>query len=412
MSDTTVIVGAGQAGLQAAVSLRQGGFDGRIVLLGAEPHLPYQRPPLSKQVLKGEFDADRCSLRQRDFLDAQDIDWRPGTRAVEVDGRRGQLGLSDDRLIDWDYLVIATGARLNRVRVSGSGLTGVHYLRTIDDALGLRDALAGRPRLVVAGGGYIGLEVAASARALGCEVDVVEAQPALMQRAALPPIAEYLLERHRAEGVRFHLGRIMTEIHGRGRVRAVSLDDGTLIDADVVLKGIGVRPNVDWLEGSDIETARGVRVDESCRSSVPNVFAAGDCAETRHPLYAEPVVLESVQNAVTGGKLCAAGILGQPARYDDVPWFWSEQYDLRLQMAGLPQPGDEVVVRNQKDGRFTVLSVGPDRLNAIQCVDSPRDYMAGRKLIAARDRVDRRRLLDPTVVLGDLPEPRKHEEAK
>lgn len=411
MSETTVIVGAGQAGLQAAVSLRQGGFDGRIVLLGEERHLPYQRPPLSKQVLKGEYDADRCSLRQRDFLETQRIDWRPEIRAVAVDGRRGQLGLSDDRLIDWDHLVIATGARLNRVRVSGSGLTGVHYLRTIDDALGLRDALAGAPRLVVAGGGYIGLEVASSARALGCEVDVVEAQPVLMQRAALPPIAEHLLERHRAEGVRFHLGRLMTEIHGVGRVQAVSLDDGTLIDADLVLKGIGVRPNVDWLEDSGIETARGVLVDAACRTNLTNVFAAGDCAETRHPLYAEPVVLESVQNAVTQGKLCAAAILDQTARYDDVPWFWSEQFDLRLQMAGLPQGGDEVVVRKPDNGGLTVLSVGPDRLHAIQCVDSPRDYMAGRKLIAARDAIERGRLLDESVALGDLLEPLPQKEA-
>jgi 3-phenylpropionate/trans-cinnamate dioxygenase ferredoxin reductase subunit len=402
MKETVVIVGAGQAGLQTAISLRQGGFEGRVVLLGAERHLPYQRPPLSKQVLKGEFDAERCQLKPEKFLTDQAIDWRPETSAASLDGRRGQLTLSDGRLVDWDHLVIATGARLNRMRLSGARLRGVHYLRTIDDALELGRALAEKPRLVVAGGGYIGLEVAASARTLGCEVDVVEAQSSLMQRSALPPISARLLERHQAEGVRFHLGRLMTELHGVGIVKAVSLDDGTLIDADAVLKGIGVRPDVDWLEGSGVETGRGVLVDEACRTNLPRVYAAGDCAETRHPLYRDPVVLESVQNAVTQGKLCAAAILGREARYDDVPWFWSEQFGVRLQMAGLPQAEDTVMVREKVDGALTVLSIGPDRLNAVQCLDSPRDYMAGRKLIAARDAIDRDRLLDDGVGLDEL----------
>lgn len=402
MSETAVIVGAGQAGLQTAVSLRQGGFTGRVVLLGEEPHLPYQRPPLSKQVLKGEFDADKCTLRNAGFLEQQNIDFRPGMRAQSLDPERRQLTVSEGRILDYDHLVIATGARLNRIELAGSGLSGVHYLRTIDDALALRDALADQPRLVVAGGGYIGLEVAASARALGCEVTVVEAQPGIMQRSALPPIAEFLLARHRAEGVTIHLGRLMTEIHGLGRVQAVSLDDGTLIDADVLLKGLGVNPRIDWLEGSGIDTRRGVLVDHACRTSKPGVYAAGDCAQTRHALYKDPVVLESVQNAVSQGKLCASAILGEAAEYADVPWFWSEQYDLRLQMAGLPQPDDTLVLRDDDPNALTVLSVGADRLNAIQAINAPRDYMAGRKLIALGSAVDLDRLTDPTVPMKDL----------
>ncbi|MEE4174960.1 MAG: FAD-dependent oxidoreductase [Xanthomonadales bacterium] len=402
MSETVVIVGAGQAGLQTAISLRQGGFEGRVILLGTETRLPYQRPPLSKQVLKGEFDADRCTLRGQAFLDGQAIDFRPGTRAAALDCQRRFVQLESDQVIDYDYLVIATGARLNRVELSGSRLAGVHYLRTLDDALALRDELEGGDRLVVAGGGYIGLEVAASARALGCEVAVVEAQPHIMQRSALGPIADRLLDRHRKEGVEVHLGRLMTEIHGTSRVHAVSLDDGTLIETNAVLKGLGVRPDIGWLEGSGIETDRGVRVDAQCRTSDPRVFAAGDCAETRHPLYADPVVLESVQNAVSQGKLCAAAILGQDARYEDVPWFWSEQYDARLQMAGLPQPEDRVVVRDDDPNALTVLSMGADRLNAIQCINAPRDYMAGRKLIAAGASIDVERLEDASVPLQDL----------
>lgn len=402
MSETVVIVGAGQAGLQTAISLRQGGFDGRVVLLGAEKHLPYQRPPLSKQVLKGEFDADRCTLRGADFIAGLDIDFRPGIRATGLDRGGRLVQLEQDQVIDYDRLVIATGARLNRVELSGSRLAGVHYLRTIDDALALRNELKDGGRLVVAGGGYIGLEVAASARALGCGVAVVEAQPHIMQRSALPPIADRLLERHRQEGVELHLGRLLTEIHGVRGVRAVSLDDGTLIECDSVLKGLGVQPECRWLEGSGIEVNRGVKVDAQCRTNDPHVFAAGDCTETRHPLYAEPVVLESVQNAVTQGKLCAAAILGQDANYEDVPWFWSEQYDLRLQMAGLPQADDALVLRHDDPNSMTVLSIGEDRLNAIQCINAPRDYMAGRKLIAARSAVDRERLGDPSQALQEL----------
>lgn len=402
MSHTVVIVGAGQAGLQTAVSLRQGGFEGRILLLGEEPHLPYQRPPLSKQVLKGEFDAGKCTLRQGSFLEDQDIDFRPGARVKALDARQRQLTLEDGRVVDFDDLVIATGARLNRIELQGSGLGGVHYLRTIDDALALRDALREGVRLVVAGGGYIGLEVAASARAMGCDVAVVEAQAHIMQRSALPPIADFLLTRHRDQGVEFHLGRLMTEIHGGRQVQAVSLDDGTLIEADAVLKGLGVRPEVRWLEGSGVDTDRGVLVDDQCRTSREHVFAAGDCAETRHARYGEPLVLESVQNAVSQGKICAAAILGQDPRYDEVPWFWSEQHDCRLQMAGLPGENDELVLRESGPNSLTVLSLGEDRLNAVQAINAPKDYMAARKLIGAGPDVDLDRLRDPDTDLKEL----------
>lgn len=402
MINTVVIVGAGQAGLQTAVSLRQGGFAGRVILLGEESRLPYQRPPLSKQVLKGEFTEDKCTLRQQDFLDQQNIEFRPDSRVAQLNAQHQVLTLDSGRLVDYDALVIATGSRLNRIELEGSRLDGVNYLRTLDDALRLREQLEANARLVIIGAGYIGLEVAASARSMGCEVSVIEAQSGIMQRSALKPIADFLEDRHRREGVRFHFDRRMTEIHGGRKVQAVSLDDGTLLDADAVLKGLGVHPQVAWLEGSNVEVNRGVLVDEHCRTSTPNVYAAGDCAETRHPYYPQPVLLESVQNAVSQGKLCAAAILEQAASYNEPPWFWSEQYDCRLQMAGLPQPGDELVLRENGPNSLTVLSLGPDRLNAIQSINAPRDYMAGRKLIAAGDRVDRQRLADSTTELKDL----------
>lgn len=402
MKQTVVIVGAGQAGLQTAIALRQGGYPGRVILLGDEAHLPYQRPPLSKQVLKGEFDASRCTLRSADSLADQGIDFRPGQRATALHDNERRVTLADGGVLDFDHLVIATGARLNRLALEGSSLAGVHYLRTLDDAVALRERLRAGQRLVVAGGGYIGLEVAASACALGCTVTVVEAEPRIMRRSALPAVSEFLLARHRDAGVAFHLGRRMIEIHGSQAVRAVRLDDGASLEADTVLIGLGVRPEIRWLEGSGVETARGVLVDAGCRTSREHVYAAGDCAETAHPWYPAPVVLESVQNAVTQGKLCATAILGQNAAYEEVPWFWSEQHDCRLQMAGLPQPGDELVLRRGGPDSLTVLSLGTDRLHAVQCVNAPRDYMAARKLIAARDAVDCAQLRDVRAELGDV----------
>lgn len=402
MIKSVVIVGAGQAGLQTAISLRQAGFEGRIILLGAESRLPYQRPPLSKQVLKGEFTEDKCTLRQQDFLDTQNIEFRPGSQVISLDAQGRTVTLEGGRMVDFDAAVIATGSRLNRITLGGSLLSGVNYLRTLDDALQLREQLKPGVRLVVAGAGYIGLEVAASARAMGCDVSVVETESGIMQRSALGPIASFLEDRHRSEGVTFYFENLLTEIHGGRKVQAVSLDDGTLLDANVVLKGLGVQPQVAWLEGSGIEVDRGVLVNEGCQTNMPNVFAAGDCAQTRHLLYPEPVVLESVQNAVSQGKLCAAAILGQDVSYEEPPWFWSEQYDCRLQMAGLPQSGDKLVLRENGPNSLTVLSLGADRLNALQCINAPRDYMAGRKLIAAGDRVNRERLADPKTELKDL----------
>jgi 3-phenylpropionate/trans-cinnamate dioxygenase ferredoxin reductase subunit len=402
MSQRVVIVGAGQAGLQVAISLRQGGFEGKVVLLGKEPHLPYQRPPLSKQVLKGEWPPEKCRLRQQAFLDEQAIDFRPGSEVASVDCERKQLSLSDQRVIDYDSLVICTGARLNRLQLSGSGLSGIHYLRTIDDALALKARCNAGARLVVAGGGYIGLEVAASARAMGCEVDVIEPQDHIMKRSALPAVADFLLARHRAEGVRVHLGRLMTEIHGGDRVRAVSMDNGNLVDADLLLKGIGVRPELRWLENSGIDTELGVLVDTRCRTNIADVYAAGDVAQGQHPLLEQATVLESVQNAVSQGKVVAANILGLPSQYTEVPWFWSEQYDCRFQMAGLARAGDELVIRTSGPNSVSVLSLGTDRLHAIQCVNAPRDYMAGRKLIAAGSELRVDQLRDPGADLKAL----------
>ena len=403
MSARTVIIGSGQAGAQVAMSLRQGGYDGEILLVGKEPHVPYQRPPLSKQVLKKEWAAERCQLRHLEYFEEHDIELLLGVTATKLDLNAKRVGLDDGCEWTYDALAICTGSRLNRLRISGSELAGVCYLRTIDDALSLASGLDAGVRLAVIGGGYIGLEVAAAAQSMGCEVHVIEALDKIMKRAALPEIADLLQQRHQAEGVTFHLQAKVAALAGDERVESVKMQDGRSILADVVVIGIGVRPDLRWLEGCGLDVQRGVRVDESCRTSVENVYAAGDAAEVRHPLLDGWQVLESVQNAVSQGKIVAANILGGNESYAEAPWFWSEQYDCRLQMAGIPRTGDRHVRRDHAEtGGMSVFSVAGDRLHAVQSINAPRDYMVGRQLITRQAHVSAEVLADQNYNLKDL----------
>ena len=385
------------------MSLRQGGFAGEVILVGKEPHVPYQRPPLSKQVLKKEWAAERCQLRHLEFYAEHDIDLLLGVAAVRVDPASNTVWLGDGSEWRYSQLAICTGSRLNRLEVSGARLPGVCYLRTIDDSLGLVAQLKGGKRVVIVGGGYIGLEVAAAARQLGCEVTVVEALEQVMKRSAQPEVAAALRQRHEQEGVHFLMGRKLNSIRGQERAEAVELDGGDTVAADVVMVGVGVRPDLRWIEGSGIGTNRGIRVDDRCRSSVENVFAAGDVAESRHPLLPDWHILESVQNAVSQGKVVAANMLGKDEAYTDVPWFWSEQYDCRLQMAGIPRAEDRQVRRENSDtGGFSLFSLSGSRLNAVQSLNSPRDYMVGRQMIAHRTEVAAEQLANQNTNLKDL----------
>lgn len=403
MSERTIIIGSGQAGVQVAISLRQGGHDGEIIVVGREPHVPYQRPPLSKQVLKKQWAAERCHLRQLGFFEQHDIDLLLGVEARELDTAASRVILDDGS--EWEYgtLAICTGSHLNRLNVPGADLPGVFYLRTIDHALDLAPRLRPGVRLAVIGGGYIGLEVAAAARTLGCEVSVIEALGQVMQRSALPEIAGLLQRRHLSAGVAFRMDSRVTSVVGDKQVEGVELEGGHVVQADIVMVGVGVRPDIRWLEGSGIQTSRGVRVDEACRTNVENVFAAGDVAELRHPLLDGWHVLESVQNAVSQGRIAAANILGKRELYSEAPWFWSEQYECRLQMAGIPRVGDDHVLRgNTETGGLSVFSLADNRLHAVQSVNSPRDYMVGRQLVTQQQAVSADRLGDEKYNLKDL----------
>jgi len=403
MINRFIIIGAGQAGVQVALSLRQGGFDGELLLVGKEIHVPYQRPPLSKQVLKKEWAAERCQLRHLEFYAQHDIQLLQGVAALSLDSARQQIGLSDNSVRPYSGLAICTGARLNRLTVPGAQSGGVYYLRDLDEALELSSRLQEGVRVVVVGAGYIGMEVAASARSLGCDVAVIEAQDEIMKRSAVPGIAAYLREYHEQQGVRILLGVGVKQIHGNGSVESVELSSGEMVPADVVMIGVGVRPDIAWLAGSNVATHRGVKVDEHCRSNVEKIYAAGDVAELQHPLLEGWQVLESVQNAVSQGKVVAANLLGGSQSYTETPWFWSEQYDRRLQMAGIPRSEDKLVRREHPEtGGFSYFAIQDARLHAVQSINAPRDYMVGRQLIGNRTAVDENVLADHSKNLKEL----------
>ena len=403
MEKRVIILGAGQAGVQVATSLRQGGYDGQIMMAGKESHVPYQRPPLSKQVLKNEWAGERCQFRHLEFYQQHDIDLHLGLAATKLDPRERRVHFQDGSTAQYQALAICTGSRLNQLRAKGTDLAGVCYLRNLDDALALSARLKAGARVVVIGGGYIGLEVASAARSLGCEVTVVEALEAVLKRSALPEIADHLFQRHLAEGVKFLMGRKVSALLGSGHVEAVALEEGDKVPADVVMIGVGVQPDLAWLDGAGLETQRGIRVGADCRSNVEDIFAAGDVAELRHPLLEGWHVLESVQNAVSQGKVIAANILGQSASYTDVPWFWSDQFDCKLQMAGIPRSGDVTIRReNPETGGFSVFGLTNGRISAVQCINSPRDYMVGRQLISHAVEIEARVLSDSQFSLKDL----------
>ncbi|MFO1066901.1 MAG: FAD-dependent oxidoreductase, partial [Geminicoccaceae bacterium] len=336
MSDSIVIVGAGQAGFQVAASLRGEGFAGLIRLLGAEPHPPYQRPPLSKGLLLGKMEPARLLFRQPSFYAAQAIELELGRPVAAID--RGARRVVDTAGVaePYDRLVLATGTRVRPLVVPGVELDGVLYLRTLDHSGELARRAAAARRVVVIGGGFIGLEVAAALRMLGLEVTVLEAAERLMGRVVAPLISEFYADLHRGRGVQLVLGARIAELAGsEGRVREVVMADGSRHAADLVVVGIGVLPNVELAQEAGLLCANGIVVDEHGRTSDPAIFAAGECTSHPNRFAGGPVRLESVQSAVDQAKSVAASLLGRPVAYDEVPWFWSDQYEVKLQMVGI-----------------------------------------------------------------------------
>lgn len=386
MSAGTVIVGAGQAGFQVAAGLREAGFADPITLVGDEPRLPYQRPPLSKAYLAGKTDAEGLNLRAESFFSEHRIAMRTDTRAVAIDRAARALRIGDGTSLVYDHLVLATGARNRPLPVPGADLPGVHQLRDLADADALRTALNATRQIVVVGAGFIGLEFAAVAATRGLDVTVVEAADRPMARAVSAETAAFFRAAHEAMGVRFAFGAGVGAITGEGgRVAAVHLSDGRDLRADLVVVGIGVLPNQELAVEAGLAAADGIRVDAFLATADPAISAIGDCA--RHPsAYASglggdgTVRIESVQNAIDQGRCLAARLVGRPAAYTALPWFWSDQGRYKLQIAGLGAPSDAAVLRGTAEA-FSIFRYRDGRLSAVESVNRAGDHMIARRIL-------------------------------
>ena len=399
---TTVIVGAGHAGGQTAVSLRQAGYEGRIIVCGDEPVPPYQRPPLSKKYLSGELARERLFLRPESFYAANDIELRPGSAVREIDPGRCAILLEGGESLAYTDLVIATGSRPRRLDVPGADLGNIFYLRSMEDADALGKALVAGRRLVVVGGGYIGLEIASTARGMGLQVCVVEAADRILGRVTAPEMSAYYARAHRSRGVDIRLATGVVSFEGSGTVGGVNCGDET-IPADIVVIGIGIEPDERLAASAGIPRDDGIVVDERCATAADRVYAVGDC--TRHPnaILGHTLRLESVQNALEQARTAAANIAGAPAKYAQVPWFWSDQFDLKLQMVGMSRGYDTIVQRGTMEADdFAMFYLKEGVLIAVDAVNRPREFMACRKLVPQRPSIDPARLADESIPMQEM----------
>jgi 3-phenylpropionate/trans-cinnamate dioxygenase ferredoxin reductase subunit len=382
MSGPVIIVGAGHAGFQVAASLRQLGYKDRVALINDEAHLPYQRPPLSKAYLKGTGGPDSLMFRPQKFYDDQNIELI-FDRAVAIDRAARKLKLASGPALDYGHLVLATGARNRLLDIPNANLPNVRYLRILDDSEDLRVRIAASKRVVVIGAGFIGLEFAATARIKGLEVDVLELASRVMARAVTAEVSEYFQARHAAAGIRIHLGVMATSIEAAGdKITGVSLSDGRHIPADLVVVGVGVLPNVELAAEAGLPTASGIIVNEHLLTSDPDISAIGDCALFESPRFGGSLRLESVQNATDHARCVAARLTGDDKPYDGQPWFWSDQGDDKLQIAGLTTGYDQVVMRGDPaEKAFSAFCYKAGKLVGIESVNRAGDHMFGRRFL-------------------------------
>ncbi len=401
-----VILGASLAGGTAAQTLRKEGFDGGIALVGAEPERPYERPPLSKEYLRRESPRDDVFLNSPDYYREQEIELRLGQRAVRLDAAAKRVVLDSGDEVPYDKLLISTGTLPRELQAPGVDLDGAFYLRTLRQSDALGEALQRRPRVLVIGAGFIGSEVAASARSLGCEVTMLEVAPVPLVRALGEQLGAVYADFHREQGVNVRTGVGIAEFRGAGRLEAAVTTAGDTIPCDVAVIGVGVAPAAAFLEGSGMALENGVLTDELCRASVPDVFAAGDVANWWHPTWQERLRLEHYDNAVNQGAAAAKSMLGAGEPYTPIPYFWSDQYDLNLQYRGHASRWDEIILRGEPAERsFSAFYLLGGRLRACLSVNRSQDQEAAERLIAAGTPVDGRRLADETVDIGRLAEP-------
>jgi 3-phenylpropionate/trans-cinnamate dioxygenase ferredoxin reductase subunit len=401
---SVVIIGAGHGGGAAAAQLRQQGYAGPIVLIGDEQHAPYQRPPLSKGWLKGEVGHDGLTLRPREWYEEAKVELRTSTRVVRIDRAAHQVVLSTGDTVDYDQLIIATGARARKLALPGSDLDGFLELRTIEDAEAIKACFKPGFRLAVIGGGYVGLEVAASARGLGAEVEVLERENRLLARVAGPVLSTFFREVHEGHGVRFHFDCAIEGFEGLdGHVTGVRLVGGDIVPCDAVLIGIGAIPNDELARDAGLDCDNGVVVDDQARTSDPAIFAIGDMTQRPMAIYGRTLRLESVPNALEQARQAAAAIAGAAPPKPETPWFWSDQYDLKLQIGGLPFDVNQVIVRGDPSTRkFSVFHLSGNKVQAVEAINAPQDFMVGRSMLSQRRDVDPARLSDASIPIKEV----------
>ena len=400
-----VIAGAGHAGGSVAAMLRQSGWQGRIVVIGEEPIPPYQRPPLSKAWLKGEATAESLALRPPAFYMDASIGLRLETRVTGIGRPAKAVTLSNGESLSYDYLILALGARARRLSLPGADLRGVLELRTAADADRLKAVLRPGARLAVVGGGYIGLEAAASARALGAHVVIIERESRVLARVACPVLSEFFQAFHRSQAVTIEVGAQVAALEGlNGQVTGVRLGDGRLIACDAALIGVGAVANEELARDAGLACANGIAVDLSARTADPAIFAIGDCTSRPLPLYGRTGRLESVPNALEQAKQAAAAICGKPAAAPEVPWFWSDQYDLRLQIAGMPFDTAEIAVRGDVDaGKFALFHLTAEGfVQAVEAVNAAPEFMGGRRIVQRRKQLTRVQIEDMSISMQEL----------
>lgn len=403
MSKRVVIAGAGHAAGQVVTSLLQHKYDGQIVLIGDEPYLPYQRPPLSKKFLAGEMSAERLYVKPASFYEDAGVEINLDTTITAIDRDEKRLCVADGEDVAYDKLVLALGSRVRRLPVDGAGLKRVYYLRSIADVERIRKKMEPGRRLVIIGAGYIGLEVAAVAQQAGLDVTVVEMADRVMSRVVSPEISDFYQIEHTNQGVRLRLSTGVAALNGRKRVKSVTTSEGEDLPADLVVIGVGIQPNTELATSAALDVDDGIVVDDHCRTSDPDIFAVGDCTSHPNAIYGRQLRLESVHNALEQAKTAAANICNADVAYSQVPWFWSDQYDLKLQIAGLSEGYDDVAIRgNPAERSFSCLYLKEGRLIAVDAINAPRDFVQSKQLIADRVEIDSQKLADPEIALKDM----------
>jgi len=399
-----VIVGAGHAGGTVAALLRQYGYEAPITIIGDEPVAPYQRPPLSKAWLKGEADAEALMLRPLTFYAEHKIELILNVKVTTIDRAAKTVGLADGKSVAYDHLILALGSRARPLPIPGADLAGVLFLRSAADAETLKAAIGPGKRLAVIGGGYIGLEAAASGRALGASVVVLEREPRLLARVACKELSDFFQAYHEARGVTFELGAQAVAFEGAdGKLTGVKLADGRVIPCDEALVGVGALPNEELAKEAGLDCSGGIVVDTHARTSDPAIFAIGDVTHRPLPLYDRMFRLESVANALEQAKQAAAAVTGRPPPPPEVTWNWSDQYDVKLQLAGIAFDSDDILVRGDPaTAKFAVFHLKGSVIRAVEAVNAPAEFMAARQLIGSQKPIDRAKLADPAISMKEV----------